>query len=54
LHWSRHREEVHCDRRPDPGSSTGKVDFLFEEAENPARNRHLRQFAISLSKRKTG
>lgn len=32
--WFRQRDQAHWDRQLDTDSSTGKLDFLFEEAES--------------------
>ena len=42
--WFRAREQTRWDEQMDRDSSTGKLDFLFEEAEHDAAQELLREW----------
>ena len=45
--WFRERDEESWDRQLDTDSSTGKLDFLFEEAERESKEGPLRNWPAS-------
>ena len=42
--WFREREQERWDEQMDRDSSAGKLDFLFEEADNEAAQGRLREW----------
>lgn len=44
VHWFRVREEKRWDNQLDADSSTGKFDFLFDEADSESTNGLLRDW----------
>jgi hypothetical protein len=42
--WFREREQASWDRQFDDDSFAGKIDFLFEEAENEGQDGSLRDW----------
>jgi hypothetical protein len=42
--WIREREQQHWDDRLDRDSASGKLDFLFEEAETESKAGGLREW----------
>jgi len=44
VHWFRVREQERWDEQMDRDSSTGKLDFLFEEAESESAQGLLREW----------
>ena len=44
LQWFRAREQARWDEQIDRDSSTGKLDFLFEEAEEETRQGLVREW----------
>ena len=45
--WLREREQTLWDQQMDSDSASGKLDFLFDEAEEDARKRALREWPPS-------
>ena len=45
--WVREREQQRWDEQLDSNSSSGKLDFLFEEAEAESREDLLRDWPLS-------
>ncbi len=46
VQWFRVREQERWDEQMDRDSSTGKLDFLFEEAENESAKVLLREWPL--------
>jgi hypothetical protein len=44
VQWFRVREQSRWDELTDADSSTGKLDFFFDEAESESTNRPLRKW----------
>ena len=44
VQWFRTREQARWDEQMDTDSSTGKLDFLFEEAERESAHGPLREW----------
>jgi hypothetical protein len=44
VQWFRSREQARWDEQMDRGTSTGKLDFLFEEAERESAQGLLREW----------
>jgi len=44
VEWFRAREEERWDRQLDADSAAGKLDFLFDEAENESARGQLREW----------
>jgi hypothetical protein len=44
VNWFREREQIRWDEKLDADSEGGKLDFLFDEAENEARSGLLREW----------
>ena len=44
LQWFREREQVRWDQQIDRHASAGKLDFLFEEAEQESARKLLREW----------
>ncbi len=42
--WFREREQAEWDKQLDSDSSSGKLDFLFQEAEDESNGRSLRDW----------
>ncbi len=45
--WFRQRDQELWDQQLDRDSSSGKLDFLFEDAENESREGSLREWPAS-------